>query len=226
MTSEGIFSLLATARFGAYAMSIDQTITFWNQSAQRILGHSPETVLGRRCYEVVAGLAPGGLTPACRHGCPSIRRIQAGVLPEPVTMQMRCASGRRKLVSLTPLVVAGKEFSAPLLVHLFSDGPEPGSSKRIADSIRDDLKGLGADIVSDQPGADTGPEGPVRLSRRQLEVLRLVALGWDTPRIAEELGISTHTALNHIRHFRQKLNATTKLEAVLAAMRMGILDRM
>lgn len=207
-------------------MSVDQTITFWNQSAQRILGHSAETVLGRRCYEVVAGLAPGGLTPACLHGCPSIRRIQAGVLPEPLTMQMRCASGQRKLVSLTPLVVSDKDFSAPLLVHLFSDGPEPGSAKQIADSIRSDLRGLGADIVSDQPGSDPAPESSVRLSKRQLEVLRLVALGWDTPRIAEELGISTHTALNHIRHFRQKLNASTKLEAVVTAMRLGILDRM
>ena len=207
-------------------MSIDQTIMFWNQGAQRILGYAAETVLGRRCYEVVAGLAPGGLTPACRHGCPSIRRIQAGVLPEPVTMQMRCASGQRKVVSLTPLVVAGREFDAPLLVHLFSDGPEPGSSKRIADSLRDDLKGLGADIVSDQPGSDSGSGGSVRLTKRQLEVLRLVALGWETPRIAEELGISTHTVLNHIRHFRQKLNAATKLEAVLAALRMGILDQL
>lgn len=226
MTAEGILSLLAAAEFGAYAMSIDQTITFWNQGAQRILGYPPETVLGRRCYEVVAGLAPGGLTPACRHGCPSIRRIQAGVLPEPVTMQMRCASGRRKVVSLTPLVVAGRDFSAPLLIHVFSDGAEPGSSKSIADSLRNDLAGLGADIVSDRPGSDSRHEDPVRLSKRQLEVLRLVALGWETPRIAEELGISTHTVLNHIRHFRQKLNAATKLEAVLTAMRMGILDRM
>jgi len=217
--------LLATARFGAYAMSIDQMIMFWNQGAQRILGYPPETVLGRRCYEVVAGLVPGGLTPACRHGCPSIRRIQAGVLPEPVTMQMRCASGRRKVVSLTPLVVAGREFNAPLLVHLLSDGPEPGSSKRIADSLRKDLKGLGADIVSDEPGSDSGPGSSVRLSKRQLEVLRLVALGWETPRIAQELGISPHTVLNHIRHLRQKLNAATKLEAVLTALRMGILDR-
>ena len=55
-------------------------------------------------------------------------------------------------------------------------------------------------------------------------MLRLVSLGWATPRIATELGISPHTVRNHIRHFRHKLNATTKLDAVVTAMRLGILE--
>ena len=50
-----------------------------------------------------------------------------------------------------------------------------------------------------------------------------MALGRGTVDIAEELGISQHTVRNHVRHFRGKLNASTKLEAVLTALRLGIL---
>ena len=223
MISDGILALLAMARIGAYAMSLDQTIVFWNESAQRILGYRSEQVLGRRCYEVVAGLTPGALTPACRRGCPSIRRLQAGRVPTAVTMQMRCASGQSKVVSLTPLVVAGMADDAPMLVHLFDDSAEPETSTEATDFVRDELARRGADIVSDHPDGAPGRAGAVKLTKRELEVLRLVSLGWETPLIARELGISTHTVLNHIRHFRQKLNATTKLEAVLTAIRLNIL---
>ena len=223
MTAEGIFALLREARFGAYAMSLDQTIVFWNQGAQRILGFAPEEVIGRRCYEVVAGLVPGGFTPACLEGCPSIRSLRAGTVPHAITMEMRCASGERKAVSLTPMVVAGAEEDAPLLVHLFDDGSEAEGSDRAADGVRSGLRQEGAEIVSDHPVATPGPTGTMPLTARELEVLRLVALGRETQQIADELGISLHTVRNHVRHFRRKLNATTKLQAVLTAMRIGIL---
>ena len=54
-------------------------------------------------------------------------------------------------------------------------------------------------------------------------MLRLIALGWDTPKIAGELGISRHTVRNHIRNLRQKLKANTKLDAVVTGIRLGIL---
>ena len=72
------------------------------------------------------------------------------------------------------------------------------------------------------PTGGGGANAP-RLTSRELEVLRLVAMGWDTPRIAHELNISPHTVLNHIRHFRRKLDAPTKLDAVVSAIRLRIL---
>ena len=62
------------------------------------------------------------------------------------------------------------------------------------------------------------------LSRREMEVLRLVALGWDTRRIAARLGISRHTVRNHIRNLRNKLGASTKLDAVLRGLWLGIIS--
>ena len=55
-------------------------------------------------------------------------------------------------------------------------------------------------------------------------MLRLVALGQTADQIARDLDISPHTVRNHVSNFRRKLDARTKLEAVLTAMRLGILD--
>lgn len=222
VTLDGIFRLLATAQFGAYVMSLDQTILFWNQAAERILGYPSNQVVGRRCYEVVTGLVPGGFTPECLLGCPSLRALRNGEIPQGLTMLIPCASGERKAVSFTPMVVAIAERDAPVLVHLFEDSAEEQEHEEGADSLRGDLLDRGADIVSDRP-EEAGASAAVRLTRRELEVLRLVAHGWSTQRIADELSISPHTVRNHVRHFRAKLNATTKLEAVITAIRVGLL---
>lgn len=224
MSLKGIFGLLETARFGCYAMSLDQRIVFWNSTAERILGHPADAVLGRHCYEVVAGLAREGLTPACLSGCPSIRSLQEDGIPGAVKMQMLCRSGERKTVWLTPMVVSGEPEEAPLLIHLFDDSDEGQASDLIAGTVRSQVAAGGADVVSDHPGSAPATDATARLTPRELQVLRLVALGWPVSRIAEELGISPHTVLNHVRNLRGKLKAATKLEAVLTALRQGILN--
>ncbi|QIX60288.1 helix-turn-helix transcriptional regulator [Hymenobacter sp. BT18] len=50
------------------------------------------------------------------------------------------------------------------------------------------------------------------LSRRERDVLRLVALGHSAPEIADELNISEQTAATHRRNVRQKLEASTAFE--------------
>ena len=224
MKPDALFSLLANIQMGAYALSIDQTILYWNDSAQRILGHKVEQVIGRRCYEIVAGTVPGSSTPACENGCPSLRCIRDGIIPGSVEMNMLCASGERRLVSLTPMVVAGVLSDTPILVHLFDDVELAADVESKIESVGDALYRGGAEIISNHPGEPRVFGFDPKLTARELEVLRLVSLGWDTQRIADELDISYHTARNHIRHFRQKLNAGTKMDAVLTAMRLGILS--
>ena len=224
MASADIFRLFESVQFGVYAVSLDQIIVSWNPAAQRILGFSPDQVLGRRCHDVLAGLAPGGITPGCLEGCPSMRALKAGEVPGALNVRMLCASGERRAVAVTPMVVAGSDNDAPVLVHVFHDNSEPESSQRATDSVRDGLTRRGADVVSDHPATASDSAAAVKLTRREQEVLRLVALGRATPQIARELDISSHTVLNHIRNFRHKLDSATKLEAVLTAIRLGILD--
>lgn len=137
---------------------------------------------------------------------------------------MRSASGEWRTVSVSPMVVSGAVGEAPLLVHLFEDREEQARPEAAADEVRRVLSETGADIVSDRPAAVPASATRAALTGRELEVLHLVALGRGTGDIAEELGISPHTVRNHVRHFRSKLNASTKLEAVITALRQGILE--
>jgi DNA-binding NarL/FixJ family response regulator len=62
------------------------------------------------------------------------------------------------------------------------------------------------------------------LSAREQEVLELLATGLDTAAIAEELGISLATVRWHVQHVLEKLDAHSKLEAVVQAGRLGLLS--
>jgi DNA-binding NarL/FixJ family response regulator len=70
-----------------------------------------------------------------------------------------------------------------------------------------------------------GPaEGAGALSRRELEVLTLVAEGLNNRAIAESLFISENTVKNHIRNIHEKLQVHSRMEAVGRAVREGVLQ--
>ena len=69
----------------------------------------------------------------------------------------------------------------------------------------------------------TAPAAP-RLSGREAEVLALLADGLGTGEIASNLYMSESTAKTHITHIYQKLGAANRAQALVAAMRQGLLD--
>ena len=163
-----------------------------------------------------------GLTPECAGGCSPIRYVRSGLIPPPTRVLMLRASGERKWVSVTPAVISAGPEDGPLLLYLFEDGGEAESSGSTPDSMREAPPAGGTEAGSNhlEPLPATGETST--LSRRELEVLRLVALGCGTPHIAVRLGISQNTVRNHIRNVRNKLKAHNKLDAVLKGWRLGI----
>ena len=224
MNPDPIFEILATSEYGAYAVSVDGTILFWNSGAQRILGYTEDKVVGRRCSEALSGLAEGSLTPECQTGCPSLRCLRAGQIPTTLNLQMLDASGNRKPVRVTPMVVGGAETDAPLLIHLLEDGSEPSGCGQVGASVWDELAQSGYYIVSDRAMADEDIADSPSLTPRELEVLRLLSLGRQVAEMSAEMHISHHTIRNHIRNIRRKLKASTRLDAVVHAIRLGILE--
>jgi two-component system, NarL family, response regulator DegU len=70
---------------------------------------------------------------------------------------------------------------------------------------------------------DGGDPGEERLiTRREEEVLQLIADGLSTPEVAGRLYISQKTVKNHLASIYEKLNARDRTQAVLLAVRMGI----
>jgi len=60
------------------------------------------------------------------------------------------------------------------------------------------------------------------ITKREEEVLQHIADGCSTPEVAEKLYISQKTVKNHLASIYQKLDARDRTQAVLQAVRMGI----
>src|SRR4029078_3940766 len=72
-----------------------------------------------------------------------------------------------------------------------------------------------------------GRTKPVRaeLSERELDVLKLIAVGKDNAEIAKELYISPKTVKNHISNILMKLQIDNRIQAAVYAVRSGIVWR-
>jgi DNA-binding NarL/FixJ family response regulator len=69
------------------------------------------------------------------------------------------------------------------------------------------------------------PAGPVEpLTPREVEVLRALGEGLSSPEVSQELGITRNTLRTHLHNIMGKLGARSKLEAVLTAIRIGIVE--
>jgi DNA-binding CsgD family transcriptional regulator len=66
-------------------------------------------------------------------------------------------------------------------------------------------------------------DGPAGLTRREVEVLTLVAQGMSNKEVAQRLVISPKTVANHIEHIYAKIGATNRATASLFAMQHGLL---
>jgi two-component system, NarL family, response regulator NreC len=80
---------------------------------------------------------------------------------------------------------------------------------------------LGAALAA-APPAPSGP--PDDLSEREVEVLRLIALGHTNAEIAGQLYLSVRTVESHRAHIQQKLRLSTRAELVRYALDRGLLE--
>jgi two-component system response regulator NreC len=80
---------------------------------------------------------------------------------------------------------------------------------------------LGAKLAAEPSLSDARPDN---LSRRELEVLKLIALGHTNGEIASSLFLSVRTVESHRAHIQQKIRLTTRAELVAYARDHGLLD--
>jgi two-component system response regulator NreC len=86
---------------------------------------------------------------------------------------------------------------------------------------------LGAELARAEQDADRGPQTRhgVPLSKREVDVLRLVSLGYSNREVAEELYISIRTVETHKTHIMQKTGFHARSELTRFARDAGILEK-
>jgi DNA-binding CsgD family transcriptional regulator len=96
----------------------------------------------------------------------------------------------------------------------YSDGPEPPEAVQAIEKFLDEL------LSSGTPASSRGL--PVKLSRREIEVLRLLAQGRTNREIARELVISEHTVIRHVSNIFTKTGAENRAAATAYGLRHGL----
>jgi len=106
------------------------------------------------------------------------------------------------------------------------------STDEIADAIRLAAGGetaisphLAASMLGEIRRLDRAQEADEErlITKREEEVLQLIADGCSTPEVAQKLFISQKTVKNHLAAIYQKLDARDRTQAVVRAVRMGII---
>jgi two-component system, NarL family, response regulator NreC len=80
---------------------------------------------------------------------------------------------------------------------------------------------LGAKLAAEPP-APAGP--PDDLTEREVEVLRLIALGYTNAEIGKQLYLSVRTVESHRAHIQQKVRLTSRAELVRYALDHDLID--
>ena len=116
--------------------------------------------------------------------------------------------------------VVRKASSAGAAAYLVKDC----TTGEIVDTLR---RVAGGEVLLQPPArsGDASPEpGPEPLiSKREAEVLQLIARGASTSEAAEELYISVKTVKNHLASVYQKLDSRDRTQAIIQAVRLGII---
>lgn len=196
-TGTPLAAALAASIDGAVALDRDNKVVLWNRAAEGLLGHRAHEVAGRSCCEVFAG-APEIGECLCAGGRRT-RRLSAetgGV--QSFDLQAQTKGGRD--VWLHVIAASARDGAAgPLTVYLFRD----------VTAARDLLR-----MIGEPAPVAARPDPRVDLTRREREILRLVATGLSTKAIAERLRVSPATIRNHVQNILAKLDVHSRIQAV------------
>lgn len=204
----GLAQAFARTADGAFAVGPDGRIALWNGAAEKLLGYGAREALGRACCDLFAALDDAG-NRLCYRGCHVMSLVTMGEAVQSFDMRTRTKSGRPVWLNVSTLALPASAAGEALTVHLFRD--VTASKSLLA-------------LVQERLAAPAAPEANGEaLSRRELEILRMIAAGAGTRATAERLHISPATVRNHVQHILDKLGAHSRLEAVAVATRRRLL---
>ena len=115
-----------------------------------------------------------------------------------------------------------KDSSADFLRHAIDAAVNGGTIVR-SSLLHQTIKGLvrGSNNIDNEPG-----DGPIeeRFTRRELDVLRLIAEGYTNKEIATELSLAEITVKKHVQSIIAKLGVSDRTQAAISAARLGLVQ--
>jgi DNA-binding NarL/FixJ family response regulator len=179
---------------------------------------------GRAALELVGDLAPDVVVMDLK--MPGLTGVET-------TRKVSSIAPRTRVVVLT-ISADDDDVMAAVLAGACGYLLKDSSIDQLIDGIR--AAAAGESLISPQIAStvlqrlrDQAPDGEAArtvrtgLSDRELEVLRLIAIGKDNAEIAQDLFISPKTVKNHISNILMKLQIENRIQAAVYAVRSGLI---
>jgi DNA-binding CsgD family transcriptional regulator len=184
-------------------------IVLWNRACEALLGKSARSVMGKRCYDVMCGRDDSGNV-YCHRGCAVA--YQARELREdpvqPFSLRVSSADGKGRRVTALLFTIPDYHPALTKIVHVLRPAEEAAALP----------------VSTEAPAVPptNGRSEAAGLTPREKDILRCLVEGASTNAIAGRLRIARVTVRNHIQSILRKLEAHSKLEAVVIANRLRL----
>lgn len=178
-------------------------IVLWNKPLERLLGYSEEEVRGTTCGAILCGSDRFG-NRYCVDPCPVVQIANRGETVRRFELRVQTKTKAHVDVEVTILNLPAPPPYRFLLSHLV----------RPIDRV----------VVEEAPKpVEVTDMRAKRLTRREVEVLGMLANGLNINEIGARLSISALTARNHVQNILDKLEVHSKSEAVAFAFRQKVI---
>ena len=214
MRREELIDLVKGTSDPAYVLDPSGGIAAWNGAAETFFGVSAGDALGRHCSEVLHGVDECGRE--CELDC-SVKKHTLKFKPmKSYDVRVDTANGRR-WCSMSVTMAGRSGTAAGYTLHIARSSD---LQKRMEGILRDFMlreTSLSAANIEELTSIKSSTTQVADLTKREVDVVRLLAKGRSTAQIAKELFISAATVNNHVQRILKKLSAHSRLEAVRRA---------
>lgn len=203
LAGAGLREIFSCATDAVFAIDDAHRIVYQNETFARIFRQRLSRFPGRKCHEVVCGQTLDG-QPQCRPDCPVGENLLDGRALAHFDLTVPQPEGEPLwfCVGAFPLSSSFGDAAAVCMLR-------PVSAYKVLARLSQ----------MNLPNEVPPPPAANPLTPREREILRLLAEGHNTRKLADKLHISYVTTRNHIHHIFEKLGVHSRAEAVSSAFR-------
>jgi len=191
----------------AFAVDSAGRISAWNNAAAELFGLSEAQAINVQCHKIFQCSDENG--PVCSEHCVIECAALTNGLRTNFDLRIQTRSGKL-WCNLSALIVSDSVTRVRHAIYIVRPCE---TLKRLEQALSEFVR------------TQTVPAPPmnVRLTSREVEVLKSLAKGHSTRKIANQLNISSATVNNHVKHILTKFDAHTRLEAIRHAESVGVI---
>ena len=220
MRPDEIRRMVGSTSDAAFAVDGEGSVVAWNAAAETLFALPASGVIGQPCRNIIQGSDECG--PVCSQECTVRQAVQNRHPISNFDLLMNTAAGRQ-WCNVSVLIAENGVSANAHAVHIV----RPIDLRKRLEILVRDFVVSNTSVPAEQAVAmissTRAAAKDAELSKREVEILRLLGKGGSTAAIAEQLHISRTTVNNHVQHILRKLGAHNRLEAIRRAEHAGLL---